>query len=90
MKHIIDRENLICLDDVMSNFDHVIEKDIEEKLREGNCYAGYPAWNFHGTVMYKDNKFICEIKRYGCLIDTIEAETLEGIMEEASNRYGAE
>jgi len=51
----------ICLEDVMSNFDKVIDKDIEKQLKEGDCYAGYPAWNFHGTVYYKNDKFYGEI-----------------------------
>jgi len=85
---VIDVDNLIQFNDVMSNFDHAIEKDIEEKLKEGNCYAGYAAWDFHGDVMFKDNKFICEIWRYHCLVDIIEAETLEEIMEEASDKWG--
>ena len=88
MESIIERENLKRVDDVMSNFNHSIEKDIEEKLRQGNCYAGYAAWDFHGDVMYKDDKFICEIWRYQALVDIIEAKTLEGIMEEASDKWG--
>jgi len=39
MESIIDRHNLTRIDDVMSNFDHVIERDIEERLRKGDCYA---------------------------------------------------
>lgn len=88
MESIINKENLVCLDDVMSNFDHKIEKDIEGKLREGNYYAGYSAWDFHGNVIFKEDKFICEIRRYGCLVDIIEEETLEEIMQEASDKWG--
>lgn len=88
MESIIDRHNLTRIDDVMSNFNHVIERDIEERLRKCDCYAGYPAYNFHGNVMFKDNKFICEIKRYSSLVDIIKGDTLEEIMEKSSNTYG--
>ena len=90
MESIIDRHNLTRIDDVMSNFDHIIERerDIEERLRKGDCYAGKSAYNFHGNVMFKNNKFVCEIKRYSSLVDIIEGDTLEKIMEESSNTYG--
>jgi len=69
---------------VMSNFN----REIDRKLKLGNCYAGYPAWNFYGEVWYENNQFHCEIWRYHCHIDTISVDTLEEIMEEASENYG--
>jgi len=84
----IKNTEAICLEDVMSNFDKEIDRDVEKQLKEGNCYAGYPAWNFHGTVYYKDDKFYCEIWTYGFPNELINAETLEEIIELASDKYG--
>lgn len=85
---VCDRDIRIELDDVMSNFDRQIEKDIEKELKETLSYAGYAAWDFHGDVWYEDGKFYCEIWRYHCHVNTLEADTLEEIMEEASEKYG--
>lgn len=73
---------------VMSNLDHTINEEVEQLLRAGDCYADYPAWNFHGAVWF-DGKFKCQIKRYHSHIATLEAETLQEIMDEASDRWGA-
>lgn len=87
---VCDRENRELLDDVMSNFDHSINKDIAKQLKETNSYAGYPAWDFHGMVWYQNGQYHCEIKRYRCHIDTISNEDLKEIMNEASDKYGYE
>lgn len=73
--------------DVMSNFDHIISKEVEQLLRAGGCYADYPAWNFHGTVWF-DKMFKCEIWRYCSHVATLEAVSLQEIMDEASKRWG--
>jgi hypothetical protein len=73
---------------VMSNFDHEINIEIANKLREGGYYADYSAWNFHGEVWYDDGKWKCEIRRYHRHIKTIVADTLKEIMEQASHEYG--
>ena len=81
-------ENLEYIpDSVMSNFDHEIDHDVEQKVKQGGHYADYPAWNFHGTVWF-DGKFKCEIRRHHCHIATLEAETLQEIMDEASASWG--
>lgn len=85
-----DKKNKEYLDDVMSNFDHSINKEIVEKLKTTNSYSGYSALNFHGDVWFESNLFHCEIWQYHSHINTISKETLEEIMEEASNEYGYE
>ena len=82
-------EGLIDIgESVMSNFDHQIDLGIAKKLKDGKYYSGYPAYNFHGTVWYDNGKWKCKIKRYRIHIDTIIADTLEEIMNEASEKYG--
>lgn len=74
--------------EVMTNYDHEIDRDIETKLKEGNCTASYPGWNFHGTVLYDGANFQCRITRYSVQVDVLESPTLEGIMKEACERWG--
>jgi len=78
-----------CNEDLMSNFDHQIEPNAEELLKSSKIYGGYPGWNFHGDVWFEDNKFYCEIWQWGNHVNTLEAESLREIMDEASEYYGS-
>jgi len=73
---------------VMSNFDHTIDTEVAEKLKEGKYYSDYPGWNFYGEVWYDSGKWKCEIRRYHVHVETIMADTLEEIMEQNSEKYG--
>lgn len=75
---------------VMSNFDHIIDKDVEEKLKTGDYYADYAGYNFFGEVWWEQNKWNCDILVYGSLMKTVTASTLEDIMEIVSTEYGWE
>ena len=77
-------------DDVMSNFDHEINKDIEVRLKNEKVYSGYPGWNFHGEVWYEQNQFHCEVWVYGSIKEVISEDTLEELMESVSDKYGCE
>jgi len=80
-------ENLEYVGEVMSNFDHSIDRAIEAELMKGNTFGSYPAWNFHAIVWF-DSKFKAMISRYHILIDTIEASDLDEIMAIASDKWG--
>lgn len=74
--------------DVMSNFDHMIEDGMEEKLKSGKFYGDYSAWNFHAQVWFDGKNFKAMVKRYQAHVGTITALTLEQIMELASDNWG--
>ena len=76
----------------MSNFDHSIDEGLEKALQKGKCYAQYAGWNFCGEVYWgkKEQIYICEVSRYNIWVDTIQADTLEEIMEKVSEKYGDE
>jgi hypothetical protein len=76
--------------DVMSNFDHEIEPDAEERLKSGPYVADYPGWDFHGTVWFGEGRFRCLVMRYRMHVDTLVADSLEEIMILASKKYGYE
>jgi hypothetical protein len=76
------------LDLKMSNFDHVIDSGLAERLQGGNFIADYFAWNFKGVVWFQDSQFHCEIWRYRQHVDTIHANSLQDIMDIASTQYG--
>lgn len=76
---------------VMSNFDGEIDLAIAEKLRSGPYWAPYPACDFYGMVWWRQDLecWACEIFRHGQSVDTLYAEDLPGIMEQARRRYGS-
>lgn len=76
------------LEDVMSNFDGIIDKEIEKELRTKFSYSKYPAWNFCGSVWFENNKFYCEIWQYGSITKVINGDTLEDVMRVACEWYG--
>jgi len=76
--------------DIMTNFDHSIEKDAETRLKNENIYGDYPAWNFHGKVWFEQDEFHCEVWQYGNIKEIISANTLEELMNQVSNQYGQE
>jgi hypothetical protein len=83
-------EELKCIGDVMSNFDHEIESGAADRLKKGKVYGEYPAVEFFAKVWWDGNVFCAEIMRYCSHVDTLEADTLDEIMSQASSRYGSE
>ena len=81
--------NFEDIGEVMSNFDHKIDSDAEEKLKSGQFFGEYAAWNFYGIVWFATDKFKCQIMQYRIHEDTIEADDLSEIMSIASERYGS-
>jgi len=78
-------------DNLMSNFDHKVNKEIEQQLKENyNLKADYPGWNFFGECWYKDDSFYCRVKCYRETVGYYKANTPEELMEEISNIYGYE
>lgn len=88
MSDTIERE---YIGEVASNFDHVIDEAIAERLKnEPNTYAEYPAWNFHGTVWYDTDRYKCKIMVHHVDQGVIESNSVKGIMAQASETYGAD
>jgi hypothetical protein len=75
----------------MTNFDHSIDEDAEERLKAGEV-GFHAAWNFYGNVSYdaETDKFVEKVFRFHVHVDTVEARTLECLMLEANERWGSE
>lgn len=80
------------IDEVMSNFDHTIDHDVEARLKEREVFARYPGWNFNGRVWWcrEAGKWKCEVWVYGSPRKVVEADSLEDIMQEVCGDYGNE
>lgn len=83
-------ENLKYIGIIMSNFDHDIVNGAEEKLKPGDVWGEYTAWYFWAAVWWNGKKFKAMIKKYCEHVDTLESDSLQGIMDEACKRYGGE
>ena len=75
-------------DAVMTNFDHAIDEDVAKEIKGKPLYAQYAGWNFCGEVWWTGEKWACEIHQWRSHVDTVEANTLQEIMDEVSDRYG--
>lgn len=73
---------------VMTNCDHSIEDGAEEILKNNKVAYEYTGWDFFGLVWWEKPKFYCLVKQYKNHVDTIEADSLEGIMSLVSERFG--
>jgi hypothetical protein len=76
---------------VMTNLDHCIDRSIAARLQAEEVYAAYAAYNFCGYVWWDrgGHRWLCEIWRYKQHVDTVAGDSLEEIMAEASDTYGA-
>lgn len=83
-------EDYVETDELMSNFDHQIDRAVEEELKNGRKFAGYPGLNFYGKVWWTGKIWACEVWRYGSYRETVTAETLEELKEDICMEYGYE
>ena len=87
-----DLSTMSYIDDLcMSNFDLSVDEGLAERLtaNEGKVFAQHAALNFCGNVWFEDGKFHNQIHQSYAEVDELEAETLEGLMEIANDKYGS-
>jgi hypothetical protein len=75
---------------LVSNFDRVIDKNVEQELITNNCKSDYPAWNFHAYVWHDDSKFYCEVEIYHNIEGIYDYDTVEELIEDISDMFGWE
>ncbi len=76
----------------ISNFDHTIDKRLEEKLRENpnKVHGRHAAMNFNGLVWFDGHHFIEEVYIYQNMIEVIREDSLEELMITVNDKYGYE
>ena len=75
---------------VMSNINRKILPDAEEEIRSGWYSGRYPAKHFFGKIWFDGQHLQCQIMQAGRHLDTIQADSLQEIMDHASEKYGEE
>ncbi len=75
--------------EAMSNFDHTIEADADERLKKGEL-GKYSGWNFWAIIRYNQGQFECQVWQYNVPREIITAPSLTEIMDAVSQKYGDE
>jgi hypothetical protein len=75
-------------EEIMSNFDHKVVKETAEAIKGKPLISHYSGWHFNGQVWWENDKWMCEVWRYGHWVKTFICDTLEEIMFEVSCEYG--
>ena len=77
---------------VVSNFDHVIDFEVAEKLKsESGTFANFPGYHFYcDRVWYENERFHCEVWQYGVRRETISAVDIKSLHTAVCEKYGWE
>lgn len=73
---------------LMSNFDHEVDQDVAQELRNNQAMAKYAGWNFNADCWFADGQFHAAVHVYGVHRATVSADTPEALMELVSNTFG--
>lgn len=73
--------------EIMSNLDYRINKDIEQWAKEEKVIVKYPSMSFNADLVWKDNRWICEVFIYHNLAKVIKSKSLRYIMKKASTQF---
>ena len=77
-------------DDLMTNFDNSIDRDVRALVDAGTHYGAYTARDFMGYIWKTPEGYTAEIWCFHVHVDTIVASTLEELKAEASATYGGQ
>jgi len=85
-------ENFLEFDgeELMSNFDGLIVEKTAEAIKGKELFSSYSGWNFSGQVWWQNDKWCCEVWRYGSFQKTFVKDTLQDIMSEVCSEYGSD
>ena len=77
-------------DDVVSNFDGIVNKGIAEELRKNpeKCFAGFPGWNFYCNVWFNGFQFCGKVVQYNIFKGFYFGESIEDLREEICFKFG--
>jgi hypothetical protein len=73
---------------LMSNFDHEINQEVAQQLRDGEFMAKYSGWNFNADCWFADEQFYAAVYVYHTHRATFHAKTPQALMMLVSNAFG--
>lgn len=75
---------------LMSNFDHDVDQEVAQQLRDGQVMVKYPGWNFFAACWFADEQFHAGVYVLDDHRATISASTPEELMAAVSDEFGEE
>ena len=77
---------------VYSNFDHILEVDVEKRLAEGGCFAQHAAWGFCGYIWYDKEaaKWYEEVWTYSSWEETFSGDSAMDVIGQVNEEYSSE
>lgn len=75
---------------VWSNFDGVLDTEVEERLKKGDCYAAHAAWDYNGSVWFDPDTDTWheQIWVYGSPVETITGDSATNVIAKTLAKYG--
>jgi hypothetical protein len=73
-----------------SNAEGLLDTEIEERLRLGDCYALHAAWEYAGYVWFdpSSDTWHEEIWRYRAVVETLSGDSATNVIAKAIASYG--
>jgi hypothetical protein len=73
-----------------SNAEGILDTEIEERLRLGDCHALHAAWDYAGYVWFdpSNDTWYEEIWRYRAVVDTLSGDSATNVIAKAIASYG--
>lgn len=75
---------------IWSNIEGILDLEVEERLRKGDCYASHAAWDYNGSVWFNPGTetWYEEIWRYGSPVETITGDSATNVIAQTIAKYG--
>jgi hypothetical protein len=73
-----------------SNIEGILDLEVEERLKKGDCVAQHAAWNYCGWVWYDPDTetWYEEIWRYQSRVETLTGDSATNVIAKALAGYG--
>lgn len=75
---------------IYSNFDHELDKKVEDLVSKGNVVAYHTAWNFFAVVWVQGGRWYEMVKQHRQHVDTIEGASAIDVIRITNGKYGSE
>lgn len=73
-----------------SNFDYLWDDGGRDAVNSGEFFARHAAWNFNGCIWKDLDGYHEEVWVYHQHVATVDAETLDDLIEKVNSEYGYE
>ena len=73
-----------------ANIDCVLDTEVEERLKAGDCYAQHAAWDYCGLVWFdpSTDMWYEEVWQFLKMIDTLSGDSATNVIAQAIATYG--